>query len=343
MKILLVGSNLSMAIERHYSKYLREMGADIHHYAAPDAVIEFVRKGIVNKVLFKAGVHSLYRQINREVKEIAASFKPDIIWVVKGMELYPETIQYLSARFKTANYNPDHPFIIVSRGSGNRNVTESVPFYHLHFCYNGKLAEEIHNRFGIRTVFLPFAYELSAAGFREAAAENEINKLCFLGNPDSTRENTIGSLASQGFAIDVYGHGWTKRKLAGLSNVKVHDAVYGQAFWNRLRQYRVQLNIFRAHNEGSHNMRSFEIPAVGGIQLAPYSQEQENFFESSRETIYYKGIHELSEKAAMLLSWDSLRANELRVAARERSLTPGYTYADRAATVFGTFKEMMQW
>ena len=54
-------------------------------------------------------------------------------------------------------------------------------------------------------------------------------------------------------------------------------------FWRKNQEYRVQLNLFRQYNEGSHNMRTFEIPAVGGIQLTEYSTEQADFFKEGEE------------------------------------------------------------
>ena len=50
-------------------------------------------------------------------------------------------------------------------------------------------------------------------------------------------------------------------------------------FWKVLRKYRVQLNLMRPHNLDSHNMRSIEVPAVGGIGLFPDTPDHERFFE----------------------------------------------------------------
>ena len=42
----------------------------------------------------------------------------------------------------------------------------------------------------------------------------------------------------------------------------------------------------RIHNPDSHNMRSFEVPGVGGIMVAPDTKEHRIFFEVGKEIFY---------------------------------------------------------
>ncbi len=343
MKILLVGSNTNSAIERHYIKYLKALGADIYLYSAPDIIFSYHSKTIINKILYKTKINTNYKPVNRELVKIAFDYKPDVIWIFKGMEIFPETLVHLGKYFKLANYNPDHPFIISGPGSGNDNVTKSVGLYHLHFCYQTGLQQKIEEQYGIPTVLLPFGFELSNNDFDSTMNDQEINKTCFIGNPDKIRIRTLKHIAESGYMVDVYGHGWDKTTLKYHKNVKINGAIYGTDYWNKLRQYRIQLNIFRKHNIGSHNMRTFEIPAVGGIQLAPYSIEQSEFFKEVSEIIFYINNESLLEKIKNTLSLKVEEANVLRKNARSRSQDSGYKYEDRALTVYNTFKSMMKW
>ena len=168
-----------------------------------------------------------------------------------------------------------------------------------------------------------------------------MNRVCCIGNPDSIRENTVRLLAENGFAVDVYGRGWNKTALKNLANVGIHDAVNGMEFWKKIRGYRVQVNIFRKHNTGSHNMRSFEIPAAGGIQLAPFSAEHASFFEEGKEIFLYRNPEEMLQLAGELLQKSKENTGIIRQAARMRSCESGYTYKDRALTVFNTLQKML--
>jgi spore maturation protein CgeB len=110
-----------------------------------------------------------------------------------------------------------------------------------------------------------------------------------------------------------------------------------------MRRYRVQLNVFRIHNIGSHNMRTFEMPAVGGIALAPYSEEQTTFFEDGKECFYYHDQEQMADIAARLLAMPDDETDCIRKNARARSVHSGYTYRHRAQTVHETFQKMMTW
>ncbi len=341
MKILLVGSNFKYGIEQYYIRHLRELGCEIIHYPAQDISMQKRSRNIITKILFKTGLYQGYRNINRELLRLAKQENPDVIWIFKGMEIFPETLMKLGVNFKLANYNPDHPYIIAGSGSGNKNVTKSVGLYHLHFCYNSILQNQIGSRFKIPTVFLPFGFELSSSEFTNASSRKEVNKICFIGNPDKTRSGIISLLAKDGFEVDVYGHGWDKTTVSELQNVRHFDAVYGNDFWEKLRQYRVQLNIFRKHNIDSHNMRSFEIPAVGGIQLTPYSTEQAGFFSEGSEIFFYKTLPDLLDQVKKLMLSPDENIKIFREAARARSIHSGYSYSDRALTVYESFKKLI--
>ncbi len=341
MKILLVGSDFEYGIEQYYIKHLRELGSEIVHYPAPDLVYRYRSSNLVNKILSKAGLRKGYRKVNKELIRLADHIKPDIIWIFKGMEIYPDTLKLLGAKYKLANYNPDHPFIISGPGSGNKNVTSSVGLYDFHFSYNLSLQKQIGESFHLKTAFLPFGFELPEADFLLAQQQPEINAIGFIGNPDKTRVNRIALLAANGFRVDVYGHGWHRTSLSKLKNVNIYDAVYGNEFWWKLRQYRVQLNIFRKHNGGSHNMRSFEIPAAGGIQLTPFSDEQALFFEEGKEIFFYRNEEDLLKQAGNLLSASAAEAAVYREAARKRSVDSHYSYYDRARIVQENFKNLI--
>ena len=341
MKILLVGADNKWAIERYYVNYLTKLGVEINHFPAPDIIFKYHSKNIFNKLLFKSKIRTGYADVNKQLIKIAYEYKPDIIWVFKGMEIFPETLEKLGKDFKLANYNPDHPFIISSRGSGNTNVTKSVGKYHLHFCYHHELQKKIENEFGITTVFLPFGYEKNDITYIDQSTIVENKRVCFQANPDKYREDKINLLTLNGFEVDVYGIGWDKTSLKNNPRVKIFPIASRTEFWRVNQEYRVQLNLFRQYNFGSHNMRTFEIPAVGGIQLAPYSEEQASFFEEGKEIFFFNNDEEMIDNTRKILNLSDSEIMDIRKAARKKSLDAGYTFTDRATTVYNTFKSMM--
>ncbi len=53
MRVLIVGNDKPWAIERFYIAHLKESGAEVHLYNAPDIIFDMQASNMVNKILFK--------------------------------------------------------------------------------------------------------------------------------------------------------------------------------------------------------------------------------------------------------------------------------------------------
>jgi spore maturation protein CgeB len=236
------------------------------------------------------------------------------------------------------NYNPDNPFIFTGKGSGNANITNSIDIYDFHFTYNLEIQKQLEEKHKAKTGFLPFAYDMSQELFDKCAQETEIVKVCFLGNPDKIRAAFLEQLAAKGVLMDVFGNDWNK--FVSHKNITPYTPVYGNEQWKTLRKYRVQINLMRIHNEDSHNMRTFEVPGIGGIQVAPFTKEHQLFFEDGKEIFLYKNVDECVAKITYLLSLSNTQANELRVFARDAAINKKHSYKDRTLQVYNTLKSL---
>jgi len=343
MKLLIVGATEPWSIESHYLKYLRQMeGLEVDVVSTSELLRSY--RSLTHKVInrLSPNYNPYHQSLNQLLLQRAQLFQPDVLLVFKGMEVYPQTLRQLrSWGIKLANYNPDHPFLFVGRGSGNKNVTYSIGLYDLHFCYSLLVKQRIEQEYCLPAIHLPFGYELSEEDFRAVEGEKEILKICFIGNPDAIRVEHLQYLLKQGLPIDVYGHDWEQHlRKSDFPLLTIYPAVYGLEFWRTARKYRVQLNIFRKHNEGSHNMRTFEMPAVGGIELSMHSLEQEFFFKESGEIFLYRNLVELYLKSKSILEMPSSLISEIRADARGKSLDSHYSYENRAWELFMSISEL---
>lgn len=331
MTILVLGSGSRYAIEKSYIKYLSLESSvrSISLFPAQDLFLRYYQRNLFNKILYRSGLSSILKAINDEVKELVIRQRPDIVFVFKGMQIFPDTLKWVKGRgIKLVNYNPDNPFIFSGRGSGNANITNSIHLYDLHFTYNGSIKEQLEREYEIPTLLLPFGFDISDSVLQESVSVAELQKVCFLGNPDKHRAGFLHDLVKTGFDVDLYGNGW--KKFISHDKVNIFDAVYDGEFWKTLRKYRVQLNLMRPHNPDSHNMRTFEIPGIGGIMVAPDTVEHRMYFEDNKEVFLFDGLVGCSEKIDRLLRLSHSEACEIRRAARDRSISSCYTYRDRA-------------
>lgn len=339
MKLLLVGSDEVWSLEKHYTKYLKEEGVEVRVCPLQSIFYKYYNKGILHKILYKLGLSGIERAMGENLKETIEQWQPDLVWVFKGMEVTPEVLKWVKLKgIKVANYNPDNPFLFSGKGSGNKNLANSIGLYDLHFSYDREIKSRIEKDYGIPCKILPFGFELTEPVFEECLKEQEIVKLCFLGNPDKERADFINELAAD-FPVDVYGNAW--EQFAQHANITTYRAVYGNDFWKTLHKYRVQLNLMRPHNPNSHNMRSFEVPAVGGIGLFPETPDHTDYFEKGREIFLYRNVKECKEMAEQILCMPQVKASEVRRAAREKSLNAGYSYKHRALQALTEMKAIL--
>ncbi len=84
------------------------------------------------------------------------------------------------------------------------------------------------------------------------------------------------------------------------------------------------------------NLRSFEIPAAGGLQFCAYNAELAGYFKEDKEAIYYRSDEEMIDKARFYLDpkRELLRSNMKR-AARERAQNE-HTWFCRFQRIFET-------
>jgi spore maturation protein CgeB len=315
----------------------------------PDVFASLMQKKIY-RVIYRLFPIWVVRKMDKLFLRQVAAFKPDVVLIFKGMEISNWSLKKVKASgVKLVNYNFDHPFIHFSRGTGNRFVVEAIPYYDLHISYSSFIAAALSEKYNVNTAWIPFGFHLTDTQYREVLNENrpEINRVCFVGNPDHLRIGILKKLLNENIAIDLYGFDWEKflepHKMLTIHPPRMAGSFWSDPveFWKVLRQYRVQLNFFRPHNEGSHNLRTFEVPSVGGILLTPDSYEQGIFFESGKEIFTYTNFENLLERCRWLLSRDKIWTDEIRIKARSRSMAADYSYKRRTQDLLLLLKQVV--
>jgi len=326
-----------------------------------DATIEFEELSFHDKfswLLEPSWQRLIYRffpgiltsKMDRLFVDQVKKFKPQVVVVFKGSEISKRSlIEIRKLDVKLVNYNFDHPFVHFSKGTGNKFVTEAIPYYDLHISYSSLIADQLTKRYRVPTAVIPFGFHLTDVEYSKVIHEGqqEIKEVCFVGNPDSIRIELIQKLIKESVPVNVYGFGWEHYlKLSELLTVhKPRKPVSfwkdPLEFWKTLRRYRVQLNFFRPHNEGSHNLRTFEVPSVGGVLLTPDSDEQRFFFDDESEIFYYTDAESLIRQCKRLLAMNENEINVIRENTRLRSIQQDYSYKRRTSDLITLLNELV--
>lgn len=297
-----------------------------------DMFNEHYFKNIGTKIQHKLFPNLLFSKISKHLEQLVEEYQPDTVLIFKGMEINPNSLKRIKKKnIKLVNYNLDHPFDYFSKGSGNQNILKSLELYDLHISYSKTIIQQLKDRIPkIDTAFLPFGFNLPDELYeQEVKQEEEVQAIAFVGGGDINRANFIQKIVKTGLPVHVYGYNW-ENHLRPASNLQLHDSVLNMDYWKTLRKYRVQLNLFRPHNVNSHNMRSFEVPAVGGIMLAPSTTEHLSFFKKDKEAFFFDDTKEAIHLCKIILGLSHDQANKIRWRARNRSIQDGYDYRSRS-------------
>jgi spore maturation protein CgeB len=324
--ILILGSNHPAALELIYSSELAKLGICNKILGIQNLFLAYYTKSLFNKIIYRLGISKIESIIQKIIKTEVLEYKPKTVLVFKGMEIQPKTLQWIKSKgIQVLNYNPDSPFVFSGRGSGNKNVTNSINLFDYYFTYDKTINEELGNR-AVKSAIIPFGFDSRGFNYKDLEEKDEVLKLCFLGNADKFRIDFLEQIAQKGVKIDVYGENWSDCKLH--ENISTFGPKYGVEFWQILQKYALQLNLLRLHNLDSHNMRSFDIPGAGGIMLAPKTPDHQTYFSESSEVFLFSDVNEAFQQVQMILHLSFSERNKIRQAARLKA-SEQHTYAHR--------------
>lgn len=299
IKLLIVGSDYEWSIEQSYLKVLKNKEVITELYPLQNKFFDFYYRSIVHKIIYRLGLSNILKRLNNELLLFVESFQPTHVWIFKGMEVLPTTLQSFKEKgIKLINYNPDNPFIFTGRGSGNNNISLSISLYDWYLSYDRSVVQQL-KAMKVHADLFPFAIDYDK---KDIPLTNRLSipRLAFIGNPDQERVLFLNQLAALGVPLDVYGHDWNRSNLN--TTVKIFDALSRLDYKKLAPQYKAVLNLMRIHNVDSHNMRSLEIPAFGGVQLASHTTDHTIFFEEGKEVFLFSNAAEAVQQWVKILS-----------------------------------------
>jgi spore maturation protein CgeB len=255
------------------------------------------------------------------------SRQPDLVFVIKGRYIHPNVLvrtKEILGNRPLVNFNPDSPW---EKTNSSQRLLAAIPNYDLHFTWNSHLKDRFKEASAKSVEFLPFAYDPALhQPVSPGLAERRFDAV-FLGTYSAERDKLLSALV--GCNIAIWGNGWERSKHVPKEWLQ-GKAVYGAESTRLLDLAPVALNLLRPQNEGSHNMRTFEIPASRHAMLTTRSEEQSQWFTEGLEMECFSGPEELLEKVRMLRS-DRAKARRIAEAGYERVCDE--TYAKRARTM----------
>ena len=331
--ILLVGNGRPHHVGACFQRALRELD---HPYRfvdeaalTPEPPGAWIRRS-VGRV---PGVLSLARQVFvRAVMATVATFRPDVVLVVKGGFLTPRVLSAIRrSKAILVNYATDDPF---NPRVSTPEIRASIPLYDVYVTTRKATVDDLIHAGAREVVWIPFAYDPtlhfpeSPRDAQEATAFR--SDVAFIGGGDEERASVFAELAGRNHAdLRLYGGYWKRyRSLRPFAR----GFVFGRQLRLVLGGTRVAPCLVRRANRDSHVMRTFEVPACGAFMLAERTEEHAEFFEEGRDIACFGSSEELADKVAYYLRAEGERTRLARNG-HERVVRGRHTYRDRLVQI----------
>jgi len=292
MKILIVSELHVSSLCNSYIRALQKMNYEVKTFDPYQSQKKYIRLGkIGQKIQAFWPVYVWMRKANRELAILFKNFKPDKVIVFGNAPVLFSTLAF----FKSISdcqlilYWPD------TLTNLEQNQANGARLYDVVATYSSATIP-VFKQMGFKdAVWCPFAGDIDFLGDYEDKDEF-LYDVSFAGGWRPERENAMAAVvdAFPHLKIFIRGLGWKrncrdKKILTRLSATPL----FGKDFGNFFRNSRISINVIDDTNYPAANMRFFEIPAAGGLQISSACPEMEQIFKNKEHILYFSDTREL--------------------------------------------------
>ena len=336
MKILVVSDLSSHALGNLYIAAFKACGHEVAAFDVDRTIEKYSRYGMLGKKInLFWPVDAWCRKGNRELALECINIKPEIVIIFGIAQVMYGALAFLKSIHDctVALYWPDTLLNL------KREQADAMPLYDLVATYSEK-SIPLFKALGSKSqVWLPFAGDVSFLGKPTADQTTYDYDVSFAGGWRPEREKALKSIIenTSGLTVTIRGTSWERfckdKKILNCCNP---TPLYGQDFGDLIRSSRINLNVIDDTNYPAANMRFFEIPAAGGLQLSSECPEMTDIFRDGEHILSFKDEDEMLAKIEWVLA--NRQGAETIRAASHRLITTNHTYADRAEQLLAAIR-----
>jgi hypothetical protein len=302
-KILIVGTVNNFCLETSYAQAATELQIQVSRFDPAREVQKHIRLGKIGRTLHNFWPVDIWtRKMNRELIVKARNERPDVIFLVGSSKIYYgtlTTIKLILPQCKLVWIWPDTPMNL------NETILSCGQLFDLTATYSHSTLD-IFSRLGFRNPqWIPLAGDLALHGNDVPQDENYSCDISFVGMWRPEREHFMKVINDRfsDLNIEVYGKYWQRDcKDQGLLKRWKGDGFYAKDLSNHFNRARININVIDDTNYPAANMRFFEVPTSGGLQLSSACPEMESDFLDFQHVLYFRDESELVKKIEWALA-----------------------------------------
>lgn len=320
-KTVLISAPKYYGIDTDIKEAFEDLGFNallINHF--PLTMLESVVNKIGTKVpilkpLFNPLLKSSLIKENEEFLSAASKEKADLIFIIKGDFLFPETLKKIREVLScpVAGYVWDEPFYTHNKNQDDyrtSNFKNGLSWYDFIFVFDTFYIDEIKRQGAKQVQYLPLATNPKRYSEIEVPDQDRCDygyDVCFIGVPFPNRVEIFENLLE--YKIGVFGDHWgTYFMLQGMKTPPYYKGkATGETVNKIYLSSKIVLNIHHPQSIEGLNTRTFDIPACGAFEMVDYKNNIEKHFEIDKEIVTFSNINELKSKIDFYLKNDDLR------------------------------------
>lgn len=275
--------------------------------------------------------------MNRRLAGAAKSFGPDLLFVIQGADIEPETISAIRLDTGAAAVHWWTEYAV----RADRGLELARSGVYDRFYVAGTDSESLHLAEGLNeTRWLPFACD--PRRHRPVPLEHHERRvygarLAFVGSMSDERREVLATVADLGLAI--WGAGWERLARDTRIGPCIRGGCLGTAEWVRVcSAASVLLNVSPGFGgpPGEYgsmaSVRVFEALACGACQVSDAKHDTAALFKDGEQIVLFRNTGEMRRRVEALLLDPERRVAVAREGRREAIRT--HTWSHRAARVF---------
>ena len=292
-------------------------------------IYNFVNKdefSFIEKIFLKIRFPLDSSNFNKRINQSVYDFKPDIIVIIKGNNVYPSTLKKIKDEFKKViilSWTADN---MIKKHNSSWFFEKSISLYDVHFTTKSNIINKLTNLGAKKVIFLNKAYS------KYHHFPEEFNKIydfevLFIGSAEIDRYNSMKYIADNGINVNIYGNMWDK-KYKSSTNLKINrKELVGKSYREAISSSKITLCFLRKINDDLQTDRTMEIPACKGFMLAERTNEHINLFKENEEAAYFESNEELLQKVRFYLS-NPNKIDKIKNSGYERAVSSKYSFDD---------------
>jgi spore maturation protein CgeB len=335
-KVLVIGPFSPGQLPGSFADALDHLGWEVFRFDSDRAYFDALpRSG--NRLIRRARRRQSWNRLNVILREIVRAVRPALVLTVKGTFLNGETVRGVrkESGVRFVNYYADNPYCGVSlnprKPSAQRSdLVDVLREYDRVWIWERGLASRLQKD-GVLAGYLPFGIDPSFATSADAACEecSAPHEVVFIGQHSDKREDHIAAIRRH--SVSLWGGRWPRARRRFEDRHVIHaKPAFAKRCAGLYRSAICALNVVDDLNMPGHNMRTWEVPASGGVLLSTFTREQAEFFPEGEAALYYRHPREIDALIDRLKSdptmGEKIRANAARI-------VPEHTYEARVRTL----------